>query len=160
MRRAEGTKDVAPIVCLNPRLGQWRVRLAITPTETGAEWYERDFDHRPTADEIRALFVELVNENVQAKIREGLTYEGAMVWLSAENQLNYRNALDVAMQTDGDSLPVVFKLGTDSEPVYREFRSVESLQAFVNCCARYVQQCLEEGWRRKEAFDVEPYLKE
>ena len=91
MKRAEGSKDVAPIVCLNPRRGTWRVRLAITETEDGAEWMEEDFDHRPTADEIKALFVGLVNERVQQSILTGFTYGDKPVWLSEENQLNFRS---------------------------------------------------------------------
>lgn len=160
MKRAQGSINAEPIVCLNPVRGLWRVRLGITPTDDGAEWQEHDFDHRPTADEVRNLFTEWVNSEVADKIREGLEYEGCMVWLSTENQLNYRSALDVAVQTDGANLPLRVKLGTDSEPVFKEFCSVESLQAFVTACALHVQHCLEEGWQRKAAFDVEPYLRE
>ncbi|MBR1784622.1 MAG: hypothetical protein IJ760_04195 [Bacteroidales bacterium] len=153
MRRAEGTKDVAPIVCLNPRLGLWRVRLAITPTETGAEWYEQDFDHRPTSDEIRALFVELVNEKVQQSILTGFTYEGKSVWLSEENQLNFRST---------PTVPVRFKLGEDEEgnALYHTFTSAEELTTFNKAISDHIAKCLNEGWTEKDGFDVEPYLRE
>ncbi|MBP3762958.1 MAG: hypothetical protein J6I49_03645 [Bacteroidales bacterium] len=153
MRHAEGNKDVAPIVCLNPRRDTWRVRLAITPTELGAEWYEEDFDHRPTATEIRALFVELVNERVQQSILTGFTYEGKAVWLSEENQLNFRST---------PSVPVRFKLGEDEDgnAVYHTFTTQKELAAFNKAISDHIAQCLNEGWTEKDGFDVEPYLRE
>ena len=153
MKRAEGTPNVEPIVCLNPVRGTWRVRLGITPTETGAEWYEYDFDHRPTADEIRALFVELVNENVQQSILTGFVYEGCPVYLSIENQVTFRNSM---------TCPVRLKLGEaeDGSPVYYEFTSASKLTAFQKAVGNHVQKCLDEGWIEKDNFDVEPYLRE
>ena len=153
MKRAEGTINVDPIVCLNPVKGLWRVRLDITETEDGATWMEQDFDHRPTESEIRALFVELVNEEVQQRILTGFTYEGLPVYLSIENQVTFRNSM---------TCPVRLKLGedTDGNPVYYEFTSASKLTAFQKAVGNHVQQCLNDGWQRKDAFDVEPYLRE
>ena len=153
MKHAEGGRNPEPIVCLNPVKGLWRVRLAITETENGAEWMEHDFDHRPTADEVRSLFVELVNERVQQSILTGMTYEGQPVWLSEENQLNFRSA---------PTVPVRFKLGEnpDGTPVYHTFTTQKELTAFNKAVADHIAACLNEGWNEKDAFDVEPYLRE
>ena len=153
MKRAEGSINVEPIVCLNPVKGIWRVRLAITETETGAEWYEHDFSHRPTADEVRSLFVQMVNERVQQSILTGMTYEGMPVWLSEENQLNFRST---------PTVPVRFKLGEteDGSPVYHTFNTQKELTAFNKAVADHIATCLNEGWTEKDAFDVEPYLRE
>ena len=153
MKRAEGGRNPEPIVCLNPVKGLWRVRLAITETEDGAEWMEHDFDHRPIADEVRSLFVELVNERVQQSILTGFVYEGCPVYLSMENQVTFRNSM---------TCPVRLKLGeaADGSPVYYEFTSASKLTAFQKAVGNYIQQCLDEGWTEKDAFDVEPYLRE
>lgn len=144
---------MALIECLNPVKGVWRVRLAVTETEDGAEWMEHDFDHRPTAEEVRALFVELVNEKVQQSILTGFTYEDKPVWLSTENQLNFRSA---------PTVPVRFKLGEDEDgnPVYHTFTTQKELTAFNKAVADHIAACLNEGWTEKDAFDVEPYLRE
>lgn len=160
MRQTEGSNNVALLECLNPKKGIWRVRLNMEPTETGAKWTEEDFDHKPTAEEVREVFLACVNAEIRAKIREGLEYEGSQVWLSTENQQNYKVAHDLAVQTDGRNLPLRVKLGTDEEPVYREFSAVEELADFYTAVATHVQSCLEEGWKKKEGFNVEPYLKE
>ncbi len=153
MKRAEGGRNPEPIVCLNPVKGLWRVRLAITETEDGAEWKEHDFDHRPTADEVRSLFVELVNERVQQGILTGFVYEDCPVYLSIENQVTFRNSM---------TCPVRLKLGeaADGSPVYYEFTSASKLTAFQKAVGNHIQKCLDEGWREKDAFDVEPYLRE
>jgi hypothetical protein len=38
------------------------------------------------------------------------------VWLSTENQFNYKAAFDLATQTGGKSLPVTFKFGSTNNP--------------------------------------------
>lgn len=160
MKRAEGARNVALIECINPVKGVWRVRLAITETETGAEWYEHDFSHRPTADEIKSLYVELVNEDVQKRIREGFFYGNTPVWLSIENQLDYMGAFMLATQTNGQNLPVTFKFGTDDFPVLTNFQTIEDLTAFYYAMNTHIQECVADGWERKSLFDVEPYLRE
>ena len=153
MRLAEGGKNPEPIVCLNPVKGLWRVRLAITETENGAEWMEHDFNHRPTAPEIRGLYEELVDDEVQPRTLLGLSYEGVIVRLSPENQMNVRSA---------PTVPVRFKLGEDAEgrPVYHTFTTQKELTAFNKLVADHIATCLDEGWTKKDAFDVEPYLRE
>ena len=144
---------MALIECLNPRKDIWRIRLDITATENGATWIEHDFDHRPTAEEIHALWVDLVNEEVQQRILTGFIYDGNPVWLSTENQQNFRSA---------PTMPVRLKLGEDANgnPVYRTFTSQSSLTAFHKAVADHIATCLNDGWSRKDSFDVQPYLRE
>lgn len=153
MRKATGNKNIAPMVCLNAVRNQWRVRLEITETEDGAEWYEEDFNYRPSADEIRQLYNELVNEQVRQQILNGFMYEGKAVYLSEENQLNFRSAA---------STPVRFKLGEneDGNPVYHTFESSEELASFNKQMSDYIVTCLNDGYQRKDAFKTEYYLKE
>lgn len=160
MKRAQGSKDVEPIVCLNPVKGLWRVRMDITETDDGAEWLEHDFDHRPTANEIKALYVELVNEEVQRRILEGFFYKHTPVWLSIENQFDYTGAFLLATQTNGRNLPVTFKFGTDEFPVLTSFQTIEELTDFYSAMNDHINECVAEGWERKALFDVEPYLRE
>ena len=159
MRQAEGSRDAAPIECLNPRKGTWRVRLDITETESGAEWMEHDFDHRPTAEELRTLYCDWVDESVRQQIEGGMTYEGSTVWLSQENQMNYMAACLANMRITG-LLNVTVRLGTSENPVYKTFRSFLSLLDFYRQVQQHIADCLAAGWAKKDAFDVEPYLRE
>ncbi len=83
----------------------------------GWNWRKR-YTRKPTMDEIKADVTEQINRNVDEKILCGMTYNGMQVWLSIENQLNYKAAYDLAVQTDGQTLPVKIKLGTEEAPQY------------------------------------------
>lgn len=159
MKRAEGTIDVAPIECLNPRKGIWRVRLDITETEDGAEWMEHDFDHRPTAEELRALYCDWVDESVRQRIEGGMTYDGSKVWLSQENQMNYMAACLANVKITG-LISVKVRLGTAENPVYKTFKSFLTLLDFYRQVQQHIQDCLSDGWAKKDAFNVQPYLRE
>ena len=115
--RIQGSAGVAPIECVNPRKDKWRVRWDIEEQDGMATYEEAEFDRRPTLDEIKAAVLASYNTRIDEAIRSGFRWEETPVWLSAENQFNYKAAFDLAVQTDGANLPVVFKLGTDEKPV-------------------------------------------
>lgn len=77
--------------------------------------------------------------------------------LSGENQFNYKSAYDLAVQTGGGTLPVTFKFGTDMEPVYRTFETLEELTDFYTKAMRHIQNALADGWEKKDAFDINLY---
>ena len=116
MQRTEGTAGVKLIECVSPARNKWRVRWDVHEKEDGqADYMEAEFDHKPTAEEIKAAVIGWYNEQTDQTILSGFEYEGSMVWLSAENQFNYKAAYDLAVQTDGETLPVKFKFGRDHE---------------------------------------------
>jgi hypothetical protein len=70
-----------------------------------------------------------------------------LVWLSSENQFNYKAAYDLAVQTGGASLPVKFKFGTTEDPVYYTFTNINDLSDFYMSAMRYINQTLDQGWQ-------------
>lgn len=157
MRRVDGNPNVSLIECTNPVKGLWRIRWDIQTSEESTTYMEEEFDHKPTAEEIKATALSYYNEEVTDVILSGMEYDGALVWLSTENQFNYKAAYDMAVQTDGQSLPVTFKFGSDEEPIYKEFTTLEELRSFYTTCLNYVQTALKEGWNKKDSFDVTLY---
>ncbi len=122
----------------------------------GWNWRER-YTRKPTTDEIRSTVTEQINRNVDEKILSGLTYNGMQVWLSTENQLNYKAAHDLAVQTDGKTLPVKFKFGTEEEPQYYTFESVDELHEFYLAMVAHIQSALAEGWAEKDNMDWDKF---
>lgn len=158
MRRAEGNAGVRLLECTSPARDKWRVRWDVQDNGDGtASWMEEEFGHLPDGAEIRSVIVKWYNDRTDESILSGFEYEGHAVWLSVENQFNYKAAYDLAVQTGGANLPVTFKLGTDDEPYYRTFDTVESLQEFYVNAMRHIQDVLEEGWRKKDAVNLESY---
>lgn len=163
MRRVQGNKHVKLIECTSPKRNKWRIRWDILPDADdygNASYMEQEFNHKPAAEEIRTLVMQWYNDNIDRKILTGFAYEGTPVWLSSENQFNYKSAFDLALQTDGATLPVTFKLGTDDEPAYRTFNTVEELRLFYTAAVLHIQQTLAAGWKQKDAFDFTKYLVE
>lgn len=153
-----GCAGVAPIECVSPRKNKWKIRWNITEKEDdSAEWLEECFDHKPTITEVRNIINQYHNEQVDRKILSGYQWNDMAVWLSTENQLNYKSAYDLAVQSGGTSLPVTFKFGTDEEPVYHTFSSLDELSDFYRGAMEFINATLQEGWTTKDNIDYSVY---
>ena len=158
MKRSQGSAEVKLIECVNPAKGKWRVRWDVQPLENGmANFMEAEFDNKPTDEQIKNTVIGWYNERIEADILRGLSYEGAMVWLSPENQFNYKAAYDLAVQTEGKSLPVVFKFGNEDNPVYKTFDTLEELTDFYTRAIHHIQITLQNGWKDKDSFIIDDY---
>ena len=120
--------------------------------------YRERFEYKPTLEEIKEIIIAQVNRNVEEKILCGLMWRDMPIWLSTENQFNYKAAYDLAVQTGGQSLPVKFKFGTDEAPVYYTFTTLEELQEFFMTSLAFVQQVLDEGWQEKDNLDLSVFI--
>lgn len=159
MQEVSGNTGAAYMECVNPKKDKWKIRWAIADNGDGtAVWMEEDFSHKPTADEIRDTVIGWYNDKIDNKILSGFVWNGKAVWLSTENQFNYKAAYDLAVQTQGANLPVTFKLGTDDVPEYYEFSNVEELGDFYTKAMAYVQGVLANGWQEKDTFDISKYV--
>ena len=116
--------------------------------------YRERFTRKPTMEEIKEIIIAQINRNVEEKILCGLVWKDMPIWLSTENQFNYKAAYDLAVQTGGQSLPVKFKFGTDEQPVYHTFTTLDDLQEFYMTSLAFVQQVLDEGWAEKDGLDL------
>ena len=116
--------------------------------ESGYCW-RKDYRYKPTEPELKDDIVEHINKLTDAKILTGFTYEGSLVYLSAENQFNYKAAFDLCMLTDGSNLPVTFKFGQENAPKYRQFNTKDELKDFYLLAVSFVSKTLAEGGGQK-----------
>lgn len=124
--------------------------------DTGYNYRQR-FDHVPTLDECRKAIYDVIDSEVQQNILHGMSFNGSLVWLSAENQRNYA-ATALQVQTDSkNALPVTVKLGTDDSPEYVTFNTSDEYIAFANAVTAYIRKALDEGWQEKKAIDWSVY---
>ena len=132
-----------------------RSRLIISyecqPLEDGvhATWYEIYFYKKPypvvTFEMVKEAVIADINAQTDEKILSGFVWEEKPVWLSSENQFNFKAAYDLAIQTQGQNLPLKFKLGEveveigkdkygisirEKQPVYYTFETVEEFTDF------------------------------
>lgn len=117
-----------------------------------AYWYEVTFFKKkgiPTLEQAKQAVIQDINDRVKTAIISGFTYEGNPVWLSQENQLNFSQAVT----------PATLKIGeqADGTPIYKTFSDAAELKAFNDACALWRQQCLTDGYQKKDGMDWAPY---
>lgn len=137
----------------------WGVQNKYTNKElvTNATWMEEMVRFKPSLDYIKNLILTWYNQQIDEKILSGFKWNDMPIWLSSENQFNYKAAYDLAVQTGGANLPVTFKFGTTDEPVYHTFTTLEELNGFYLSAMKYINDTLAEGWREKDAIDWNAY---
>ena len=156
--RVNGSQGAKPLECINPPKNRWAVRWGFQPDENdGLSYEETVFDYKPSTEEIRGLIGGWINQATETEIISGYYWRNIPVWLSSENQLNYKTAHDLAVQTTGATLPVTFKLGTSEDPVYYTFENLEEITEFFTGVAKHIQGTIAEGWREKDNLDLTPY---
>lgn len=119
--------------------------------------WRKDYDHMPSKAEAKTDIEALINGQTDNKILSGLRWRGNPVWLSSENQFNFKCAYDIAVQTNGENLPARYKLGQDGSgtPIYYTFEDLATFTDFYTSCAAWIYQCINEGWSEKDGVDYD-----
>lgn len=144
------------IAIANKALGLYSISWNIKEEDEGYSYYLAFVMH-PTLNNIKNLILGWHNEQIDEKIISGFKWSDMPIWLSRENQFNYKAAYDLAVQTGGANLPVTFKFGTTDEPVYHTFTTLEELNSFYIGAMQYINDTLAEGWKEKDAIDWNAY---
>lgn len=145
------TERADALVCLSKT--NYLLIFGLGTDEDGNNYtWRKYYDHKPTMREVKQDISDLINAETDAKILTGFAWNGKPVYLSTENQMNFKAAYDIARDTQGASLPVKFKLGEDAdgEPVYHTFTKLEPLADFVTKAMSFVIATLKDGWDKKD----------
>lgn len=128
-----------------------------------ATWREIYFPKKqvakPTIEMVKDAIIADIDAQTDEKILDGyeFTPDGTdtpiIVWLSKESQTNFSEAHRLQI------VPVKFKLNEteDKQPIYHTFETFEELNRFYVGGVAYINQCLNEGWARKDSIDWNAY---
>lgn len=122
-----------------------------------ATWTEHYFSSKPSIGQVKNFILDTINKEIDQKILSGMVWKDMPIWLSNENQFNYKAAYDLAVMSQGQSLPVMFKFGTTDEPVYYNFETLEDISNFYISAMNYINTTLAEGWKKKDSIDWTVY---
>ena len=122
--------------------------------ETGYNFRHR-FNHKPTAKEVKDLLLNHINALTDEKILSGFVWNEKRVWLSKENQFNFKAAYDLIFQCGGALLPIKFKFDEDEDgkPVYHVFNDLSEFTDFITNVFSFISSTLNDGWKEKDALD-------
>lgn len=160
-----GPINTTCVECINKRLNKYRIRWEFEPyyneigIQEGVVFYEAELLHKPTLDDIRNVIIKHYNKEIDEQILNGFSWNGYDVYLSIENQFNYKAAYDLAIQTHGANLPIKFKFGTMIYPKYYTFTSIDELSDFYMSAVNYINDTLSKGWEQKDSIDWSEYEK-
>jgi hypothetical protein len=122
-------------------------------------WSVHTFISKPSFGQLKDFILAEINKRTDEKILSGFEWNEMQVWLSSENQFNYKAAYDLAVQSNGANLPTVFKFGSNEEPKYHKFDTVEELSDFYVKAMTYINEQLAIGWAKKGSIDWSVYEK-
>jgi len=141
--------------------------------DVNATWYELYFYKKQKSyisfQDVKNAIIDDIDNRTTSTIIDGFIWNNIPVWLSTENQFNFKAAYDLALQTNGASLPVTFKIGQTpktydeegkeqgGEPIYHTFETLEDISDFYTKAFAYINKCLNEGWQKKDSIDWKPY---
>lgn len=151
------TESIQLFECFNKVKNTYIVRFDETKIDNGYKYQQYLTDGKPDLESIKEIVLDYYSKLCDQEIINGFTFEGNQVWLTAENQFNYKAAADLAYQTNGASLPTTFKFGPTGTPVYRVFKEVEDLQNFHVKFISYIDTTLKKYWEIKDNIDWNKY---
>lgn len=143
-----GNKNTPLLEIYNRMTNLWSVRWDKKEQDDGSySFYGEIIDHKPTLEEIKELVYNQINEEVKENIYSGFKYKGNTVYLSLENQLNYKAAFDL------ETVPITFKFGDE----FVTFTSKDELFDFYIDVQTHIQKCLADGYAKKQNLNLEEY---
>ena len=167
-----GVSTTPKIECINPSKNLWMVRWDYTEVENdeiktdepesedekvvNVKYGEASFDHKPELLEIKDVVLKYYNDLIDQDIYD-FKWNGHNVYLSVENQENFKAAYMFAKDTEGASLPVTFKFGDQYDPDYYQFNTVEELKEFYYAGYQHICNALMQGWMKKDSIDWSEY---
>lgn len=120
-------------------------------------WQEHKFNHIPSLNEIKEVIFEYYNNITENEIVTGFYWNDIPVWLSMENQFNYKSVYDLTIQTNGKNLPIKFKFGDNNNVIYYTFENIEDFTDFYFNMINHIKKCIEKGWEKKDSINWDFY---
>lgn len=136
----------------------WKVRWDFIKNDNLLLFEEKAFNYKPSLDQIKDLIYTWYNKETDKAILSGFVWKDMPVWLSTENQFNYKAAYDLAVQTNGATLPVKFKFGTPDNPIYYTFTDLPTFTDFYVSAMTYINKTLDKGWEQKDSINWDKYI--
>lgn len=121
--------------------------------------YRKNYDHKPSMSELKLDIDKLINKITDNTILNGFIWNDISVYLSSENQMNFKAIYDLAIQNPSSILPIKFKLGENNgEPIYHTFSEIDDFTDFYMKAVSFINKCLTDGWKEKDLINYDKLL--
>lgn len=154
------TESTQLFECFNKVKNTYIVRFDETKTDNGYKYQEFLVVGKDSIELIKSTINNYYNEICSDEILKGFKLDSEIVWLSSENQINYKIYYDFALVNSQNGIefqPIKIKIGNETESKYHTFESFEEYQKFVFDYTEHIQNTISKCWQIKDAIDWELY---
>lgn len=154
------TESIQLFECFNKVKNTYIVRFDETKIVNGYKYQHFFVSGKDSIELIKSTINNYYNEICSEEILKGFKIASDTVWLSSENQMNYKIYYDFALVNNQNKLefkPIKIKIGDETESKYHTFESFEEYQKFVFDYTEHIQNTISKYWKIKDAIDWELY---
>ena len=152
--------EIPLIECIDKIHEIYRVRWNFTKipdTTSSYSFYEEDFDHYPTEEEIKNLIFKYNNNNITNTIINDFYCNNTKFYLTVENQNYYKFLYDMLQDNPSRISDVLIKGEINSTDTYVTFNSVDEYKNFYFSMIDHIQNSLKAGWQIKNNLSWSEY---
>ena len=123
-------------------------------------WNYASLTYKPSIDKIKDIINSYYNELTKTNIENNFKWNGMNIFLSIENQIDYKLLFDTTVLLNGKNLPedVKFKIGKNN--FYYTFEDIDDMKDLIVAMNNHIRKYLKEGYKLKESIDYEDYIHE
>lgn len=119
--------------------------------------FRRVFKGKPSLEVCKEIIIDHYNNECQNEIKTGFVFKGHPVFLSEHNQTTYNAFCFTAIDSGEEFLPQRLKFGTDEEPYYYVFETLEDVRNFNKQMVRFILETLDKYRIIKDDIDWSLY---
>ena len=161
MKRKGLKSDFRPIVRSNTQtLIAWDFKPIVGEDNKEtifAEWVETILQKDASFEEIKDIILNYYNSIIKKEIISGFVWKGHKVWLSEENQINYKSLYDLLKDEGKEKINIVLKFGDDINIEYYKMTSLKEFKTFYIDYLSYIKETIKNGWEIKDKINWDLY---
>lgn len=112
---------------------------------------------KPSVDEIKATIETYINDNTKHIIETSFYWNNMNIYLSLENQIDYKLLFDITMIKEGSNLPEKLKFKINGEKIYYDIDTIDEFKDFMISMNNHIRVCLDKGNNLKDSINYEEY---
>lgn len=147
------------VECVNYISNKWVIRFDINKIDDNTYQYcEYIFDHKPIIDEVKNVIIQYYNEKADKEIICGFIWNDMSIWLSIENQINYKAIYDLMNINELAVFPLHLKFRKDGDDIMYSFMTKDDYLDFYEKQIIYVKNVLQKYWNIKDNINYSDYI--
>lgn len=127
----------------------------------GGDNYQWDyylFNYKPSINDIKNIINNSINEKTKQYITNKFEWNGMSIYLSLENQIDYKLLLDTTLLLDGANLPEKVKFKVNGENFYYSFETIDDMKDFIIAMNNHIRKHINNGNNSKDEINYDDYI--